>query len=505
MGSVNPHITPVATGTGPAQTTGSSGTGGVDSKHPEWNRRITEWTLMRDTSEGETVVKDKGQDYLSLPGGFRSQSDGGTAMYTAYQKRAQFPDIVNPTIMGMVGLIHRKESIVKMPDSMLPVWERATKDGLSLEALHRKITYELVGTGRISLLVDANPASLGGSELPFVTTYTAEELINWSETHDFYVLNESRYDRDADGFAWTWQDHWRVLKLQNNVYSQQVFDGLDSAQDIIVPTAKGNRALDVIPIVVINARQINEKTEVPPLLGVARCAVGAYQLDADYRHQLYSTGQETLFCFNMDAPEHVGAGTIVTITPTQSKDNHPADAKYVGPSGSGIAAHKVAIDDKFQQAAKYGARVFDTVDNKQESGDAKKIRYIAETATLMSIAMASAQGLEKALRLLARMMGLSQSEQEGIVVTPDLSFMTAAMSPTEALALVQAWQAQGISYDTLYDNLRRGEIASPERTAEEEFGMIVSEADQIEQLIAARVPPKPFDPNPKPTATGGSA
>jgi hypothetical protein len=454
---------------------------------------------MRDTSRGETAIKQGGTSYLPMPGGFTAQNDGGVAMYTAYQQRGTFPDIVAPTTLGMIGLIHRKESVIKMPDVMLPLWERATKDGLPLEALHRQITYELVTTGRYALLVDANPLDQGGSELPYIATYTAEELINWSEQHDFYVLDETRWQRDPGAFNWNLQPAWRVLNLDDGIYTQTIYETRTNYTPNLVPTAKGNMPLDVIPLVIMNCRNLSEKTEDPPLLGVARCAVGIFQLDADYRHQLFMTGQETLFCFNMEAPERVGAGVIVNVSSTNSKDNHPPDARYVGPSGSGIAAHKTAIDDKFQQAAKYGARVFDTIDNKQESGDAKRIRYIAETATLQSIALSSAQGLEKALRYVARMMGLSQDEQDGIVVSPDLSFMSAKMSAADAFQLVQAWQAGAMSYETLYDNFRRGEIASPERTAEEEVDLISNELDEFENIIAAKVPPKPIDPNPKPT------
>ncbi|WMT92796.1 hypothetical protein [Pelagibacterium sp. H642] len=68
-----------------------------------------------------------------------------------------------PTVDGMVGVIHRTEAQIEMPDAMQPLWEKATKDGLPLEALHRRITAELLTTGRYSLLADA---ATEGSDLP---------------------------------------------------------------------------------------------------------------------------------------------------------------------------------------------------------------------------------------------------------------------------------------------------------------------------------------------------
>ena len=42
------------------------------------------------------------------------------------------------------------------------------------------------------------------------------------------------------------------------------------------------------------------------------------------------------------------------------------------------------------------------------------------------------------------------------------------MTPGQAEAPVRIWQAGAISYQTLYENLQRGELASVERTADDE-------------------------------------
>lgn len=93
-----------------------------------------------------------------------------------------------------------------------------------------------------------------------------------------------------------------------------------------------------------------------------------YRLDADYRHQLYMSGQETLVIINGDAPSALGAGVVLTLF--ASKDDHMPDAKYVGPTGTGIDAHRVAIEDERGNAATVGARLFDSEKKSAESGDA---------------------------------------------------------------------------------------------------------------------------------------
>ncbi|WP_416355547.1 DUF4055 domain-containing protein [Aureimonas phyllosphaerae] len=455
----------------------------VDTRHPEYADRAPEWKEMRDTSRGARAVKEEGETYLPMPSGYRAQGDGGTRMYGAYRIRAQFPEIVAPTVRGMIGVIHRTEAQIEMPDAMLGLWERATADGLALEAFHRRITSELLLTGRYSILADAAST---GSELPFLAGYSAEALINWSADRDFYVLDESGLKRE--GFEWRDQKRFRVLQLVEGRYEVERYEGTEKEGDTLQPVAQGNKALDAIPFVVIGPLDLSVSPTEPPLIGVARAALAQYRLDADYRHQLYMSGQETLVIINGDAPEAIGAGVVITLhsgTGEDGKERTP-DAKYVGPQGTGIEAHRTAIQDERENAVSAGARLFDSAKKAAESGEALKLRYAAQTATLTSIAQASAQGLEKALRFIAIMLGQDPMK---VVVKPNLDFLDSTLDPQAATALVTMWQNGAISYATMYENLQRGEIASAERTAEEEQAQIDKEdvdSDPVEAGLLDR-------------------
>lgn len=436
--------------------------------------RRAEWAMMRHASRGETAVKEEGELYLPMPSGFRVQNDGGTAYYAAYRKRAQFPDILGPTVRGMIGVIHRTEAQIEMPDAMMGIWERATRDGLPLEALHRRITGELLTTGRYGILVDA-PSE--GSDLPFFAGYSTEAIINWSPDRDFYVLDESGIVRD--GYEWRQEKQFRVLERVDGRYSIRLYENTEDGNgEELNPARRGGGGLDAIPFVVIGSRDLSVTPDDPPLLGVARASLALYRLDADYRHQLYMSGQETLVIINGEAPSAVGAGVVLTL---QGDENNKPDAKYVGPAGTGIDAHRQAIQDERENAVAAGARIFDTEDDRQESGKARKLRYAAQTATLTSIAQASAAGLEQGLRHIATMIGADPTQ---VVVHPDLDHLQGGLSPQDAEALVRVWQAGGISYTTLYENLQRGEIASSERSSEEEMGLIDREGMMPEEREA---------------------
>ncbi len=441
----------------------------VDSKHPEYLDRASEWAIMRHCARGAKAVKEEGETYLPMPSGFRAQDDGGVAMFTAYYTRAQFPEIVTPSISGMIGIVHRQEAQIKMPKAMQGLWERATRDGLPLEALHRRITSELLTMGRYALLVDAAST---GSDLPWLAGYTAEALINWSPDRDLFVLDESGPVRNE--FEWSDERAYRVLRLADGRYTVETYKGLEKRVDGAEPRARADKPLTEIPFVVLGSRDLTVSPDDPPLIGVARAALAAYRLDADYRHQLYSTGQETFVVINGDAPTAVGSGVVISL---KGEQGVVPDAKYVSPTGKGIDAHRTAIQDERDNAAAAGARLFDSEKKAAESGNALRIRYAAQTATLTSIAMASAQGLEKALRYVAVMIGANPDE---VIVKPNLSFMDTPMMAAEAKTLMEVWKGGGISYETYYENLQRGQIASVERDHEAEQVLIAGEQQGLE-------------------------
>ncbi|MFC3630438.1 hypothetical protein ACFOM8_13380 [Paracoccus angustae] len=148
----------------------------IDSKHPQFTReRQDEWRLMRDSMDGESAIKARGEVHLPMPDAYRRMDDCGRLAYAAYRDRAGFPELVAPAVSGMIGVAHAKEIGIEIPDALAYLWESADGQGMPLEELHRQITRELLVTGRYGLLADA-PA--GGGE-PYLAGYIAESIINW--------------------------------------------------------------------------------------------------------------------------------------------------------------------------------------------------------------------------------------------------------------------------------------------------------------------------------------
>ena len=436
----------------------------VKQEHPDLTGdRKADWALMRATMSGQRAVKAAGETYLPKPSGFASMPDGGRQAYEkTYKFRAIVPEILAPSVAAMIGIIHAKETQIALPDAMKGLWENANGDGMPLEAFHRRITRHLLWLGRYGVLTSA-PAD-GGE--PYLAGYAGDTIINWDR--NFFVLDETTMVRR--GFEWELLPRFRVLELQEGRFVSTIHEGEDlSPAAVSQPEARGGQPLDRVPFTVGNARDVSASIETPPLIGVANAVINAYQLSADWRWQLYMSGQETLVAINGTAPSSVGAGVVHEMIGT---NEITPDLKYVSPSCSGIEAHDKAIEKQREAAVMAGARMFEQQDKTQESGEARRLRFASETANLMSVAQVSASLLETGLRNAGRMKGMSDEAVAEIVVTPPKDLLDSTMTAAEFAALFGVYADGGMSWESFHERGQAGGIFSAERDADQEYALI---------------------------------
>lgn len=427
---------------------------GIQTLHPALSTiRRLEWQIMRDCMDGEGAVKQRGEEYLTCPPGYKAQADGGKELYLAYIKRAQFPELLAPSVAAMIGIIHGREIRIDMPEAMEYLWEDCDGSGLPLEAFHRRITRELLVIGSYAILTDA-PVE-GGD--PYLAGYPRDLLINWDS--EWYVLNETHMQRK--GFAWEQLEQYRLLTVDNGFFVPWIYEAGGEMQELSV-RGRGGAALSRIPFVVGTAMDLSPRIEAPPLIGVARAALAIYRKSADQENSLYMSGNPTLVAIDGPAPSVVGAGVVHEM---YSAAGQSADLKYVEPSNTGLKDRRAEMDADRMAAVMAGARLFEDR-SAMESGEAKRLRYASETATLVSIAQNSCLLLERALRNAAMIMGMSDDQQAEIVVHAPTDLMDRTMSPQDFAALFGVYQQGGISWDTFFANGQQGGIFSPEDTAE---------------------------------------
>lgn len=436
---------------------------GVDSLHPTYPAANQDWVLMRVTAAGPRAVKNRGEVYLpptaSMRLGGMRPGEPGKRAYDAYRARAVVPTLVSDAIDSLLGAMHYKPATISLPARLEPLRMRATVRGETLAQLLMRINRYQLREGRCGLLGEVPDGLVGDAVVPYIAVYEAPTIINWddgardeitAQTLNLVVLDEREYERD--GFDWHDVDKWRVLVLgdfddneagrsDQVVYRVGVFREADSYNeaDLVTPLINGSPSSE-IPFVFVNTCDIVPDPDAPPLIGVASRQISIYQMDADHRHALHMTGQDTLVVKGQEvaegntkrAPIRVGADAVIRVSA------EGGDAYYVGVSGTGLIEQREYIDRDYKAAAEIGARLLDSGTN-TESGAALRQRVAARTASLQQIALTGATALEDLLRKLGRWMGLDEASLAEISITPNTDF---ADAPIDGRSLVDIMTAK---------------------------------------------------------------
>ncbi len=425
----------------------------LDSTHPLYDKYKNDWVLMRDTYGGEGVIKSKSIEYLPYTGaqlldGINNTRALGYKNYCSYLARAVFHDYVSDAVESYIGLLHQKPAVFELPEGMQELLEKATISGEGLQNLLRRINEQQLVVGRVGLLGDLPETPDPGNPLPYIATYYAENIRNWDDSSDgidrnklnMVILDETNKERGAD-FSWNEVTKYRVLLMSKQQpttsdttqtteevvsiaptsYMTAVFRGRDTFDPsaLFMPLFRGT-ALNEIPFVIINSKDVVAQPDNPPLIGLARLALAIYRGEAGYRESLFMQSQDTLVTIGGriqgpgNSPEdaiRVGAGASLQM-------DIGGDAKYVGVGSAGLSEQRLSLEnDKKRAETKSGQMMAPT--GQVESDATLTTRMAAQTATLNQIAWSGAKGLEYILKVFARWMGLKEGE---VKVTPNLDF-----------------------------------------------------------------------------------
>lgn len=426
----------------------------IKSVHPDYAIHLLDWETMRDLYGGERCVKAAGLKYLPATPGMQLDGMGlnqlGLANYKAYLERAVFPDYVKDGVESIIGLLHQKSPTIELPSAMEPLRECATSQGESLELLLRRINEEQLIAGRLGLLLDLPENPDPANPMPYIATYIAETVRNWDETGKgqdarlrFVILDESGPESDGN-FEWVQRERFRVLQCGQldsgvNQFMQALF--VDSEYDkskMSTPLLRGV-ALDSIPFVFVNSKDILPNPDEPPLLGLAKLVLAIYRSEADYRQCLFLQGQDTLVVIGgtrnatgipgQDGDAiRVGAGSRIDL-------DIGGDAKYIGTNSSGLSEVRQALDNDRKRAETKSGQLISNTGSLNESGEALKTRIAAQTATLNQIALTSAAALENILKKAATWLGANPDE---VKVVPNLEFADFAIDGDNFVKLMTA-------------------------------------------------------------------
>jgi hypothetical protein len=468
----------------------------ITDKHPEFVARLGEWIQLTDTYAGERAVKGKRLDYLPategmIQDGMTSPQAPGWKDYDAYLMRAVFHDVVKDAVKAMIGIMHSKPAVIKLPKRMEGMMTSATVQGEGLQNLLRRINVNQLLKGRCGLLCDVPAGADINKALPYLSLYSAESIINWDAGKldegmnllEMVVLDESGYRRT--GFNWKTEQKFRILSrddgaivtdtegrpLEGFAMAVKVNDTNDPTPDEFFFPSIGGKALTDIPFVFIGANDLVPEPEVSPLLALSNLALAIYRGEADYRQTLFLQGQNTLVIVNGNvdeaSPDKIRVGNKAVIDVRLG-----GDAKYIGVSPGGLSEMRTSLENDKKQAAAEGNAFLDVTTDAGQSGEALRVRVAARTTTIATVAKTGGAGLEQALKHCAIWMGEDPNE---VSVVPTTDFADQTVAGAALLAFMQAKQlGLPLSLRSMHRMMRLNDMT--EMDFEEENKQIEEEA-----------------------------
>lgn len=473
------------------------------TRHPDYTRMLDKWQRCRDVSQGQDAVHAAGERYLPR------LTDQLTPDYAAYVLRATFYNATWRTIAGLTGMMFRKPPKIDVPEALKPLLGDVTMSGVSLHVLAQIIAEEDVTLGRVGVLVDYPVADISGvtqadtallNLRPTMAMYKAESIINWrrrtignQHVLAMVVLTEE-YAELVDEFTEACETRYRVLDLDvAGRYRQRLFRVNDKGIDVqiggdLYPLMNG-KPLMYIPFEFNGPDDSTPDVDDPPLIDLVDMNLAHYRVTSDYENACHFAGLPQPWIAGYTKRDNekltIGSSNVWVF------DNPQAKAEYMELTAAGVPALEHNLEKKEQQMAVLGARMLEGLKKGVESAETASIHRVGEESVLSSIAQTVSIGLTKALGWFAEWAGVSGPA----TIELNRDFYPVPMSAQMLTALIAAWQANGFAYETLFDNLKQGQIIQPDSTVEDEQTKITNQPPALSPAPPA-APPLKTEPVP---------
>lgn len=451
---------------------------GVRSTNPEYDKFAPKWKRVRDVVAGQDAVQNAGEQYLPR------LKDEDNQSYVRRVKRSDFFNATWRTMDALNGMAFRKPPVVNLPQTLEPYLLDVTLSGVSMFDFAKETTEEVLGPGRVGILVDHPPQpgdetalTVGAAQKmglrPMMQLYCAEAIRNWKfgRVNNAWVLTQVVLSetklQPKDEFSNETVTQYRVLDLggAGGTYRQRIFEVHDE-KDIqigadIVPLMKG-KPLDYIPFAIVGAGGKGDCIDEPPLIDLVDKNLAHYQVNADYRHALHFCGLPTLFLAGITAQDgekfYVGGEAAIFAT-----DPH-ATGSFIEMKGEALKPVEAALTRLEQHMAILGARMIADESKQIETLGATQIKRQGENSVLAKIVQSVSEALEWSLKIFAEWAGQSVTTVKYQI---NRDFMPAMMDGRELMGLVQALQAGGLSNREFFELMQRGDVIDGDRTFEQ--------------------------------------
>ncbi len=445
----------------------------VDQQNPEYTTYLPEWKKVQDACEGQRAIKLGKEKYLRPMEGVSIRDN----RYISYLNRAVFVNFTGRTKEGLNGAIFRNNPEYDLPVGLEYLESNADGAGESLVSVAKDICGEVIAKGRHAILVDF-PAIDEGLTLEQqqliqptanLNRYTADNFINWDvgviggrKVLTMAVLCEL-YDNDDDEFNYEMLKQYRVLRLRDGVYTQQVYRNEKPYSEEFEPKRADGSTFDFIPLFIVGSENNDASVDVPPLADISNVNIAHYRNSADLEENCFIHGQLTLGVSSSMSLSQFAEANPNGIT-VGSMAGH-----FLGEQGgfSSVQASENQLADRLmerkeEQMRKLGARM---VENSQaKTATQSRIDATGESSILSTIADNVSEAIQTCISWCGDFMGVQSDDYE---FTLNKKFFDDDANPQLLMAAIQLNDRGIIAKSDLQDMARAQSIVKAERTNED--------------------------------------
>jgi len=423
----------------------------VETRNPTYTKYLPLWKKAMDFTSPEDIIKSMGEIYLPKTGGQKAASNGDDR-YKLYLSRARvlglFPEIVNRMLgISANAIIERdnqRGAVIELPPKLQYMLKRATRDGLSLQKLTMNCIRQILITGRLPLVIDAE---VNGSN-PYIIQHQAKSLYNW-RYDDNQLPEMMRFTIQENDVVDEFDDETtEVLKIFSFIEGTpalRIFKQGDKnsqwTEDL------DERVLfegDNLPVVVAGSIDLTPQFDPMPLNGALDAEHAYYRMSAGYHRTIAMTHEATPYTIGLETnerPTEIGSDVIW-------HGNKDAKFGYVEISGAGIKAAKEAMDEEKDRAKSQASKV--EGGGGVKSAESLRLEQADRNATLQSVVSSAGQAIERSLKIAAEWVG---SDPDAVIYQPNLDFSSSVFDASTITALNNLIAARHAPLKVAYNSL----------------------------------------------------
>ena len=413
----------------------------VSDPNKEYTKNLSRWEMTRSCANG--INFEDAKKYLPR----RTHEE--IPQYEQRIEKAIYTNYTGRTREGLKGAIFRLNPRIELPPDIDFMLDNADGAGQSLEMVAKLAADEVFETGRFGMLADYPMVmdSLTAEQQmrmalqPHIATYTAETILNWHvhvvngrKVLGMIVLKE-QMPVHYDEFTWEYENQYRVLRLTEEGYTQQLYndDEVAMTEQILVRDASG-RPFEYIPFHFVGSRDNMPDVDEPVLYDIARINLGHFRNSADHENNLSIHGGGTLVVSTDMSPEHFQSANPGGITVGENSgiilsEGGKADLLQLQPA----SAIKAEMEHKEQMMVQIGAKII-SKGGGQRTAEEARIQAASENSMLDTVVGNLNEGISKALIDCRKFVSTSEAD---VVFSLNQDFWQDSLSPQEIMAMIQ--------------------------------------------------------------------